>query len=75
LPGRGDRSLKQGRINDALERSTQELFSSISSSVPVAGSTIETGTKLAAVVRRRAGYPAAICPDDLGEASWARFLQ
>ena len=33
-----------------LSRSTQELVSSISSSVPAAGSTIETGTKLAAVV-------------------------
>ena len=31
-----------------LSRSTQELVSSISSSVPVPGSTIETGTKLAA---------------------------
>jgi hypothetical protein len=65
---------KQGSMMP-LSLTMQELFNSTSSSAPVVGSTIETGTRLAAVVRRRAGYPAATCPGDVGEFSWTRFLQ
>ena len=50
MPRRRDRVLKQERIDAPLSRTMQALVSSISSSAPVLGAMIDSGTKLAVVV-------------------------